>query len=220
MRGFDRVDDALEGEREGTGIVDAEGRTRIPIARLANRSDIDEIPRVRPQLDDGLLVRCGDESVEDFLLVVENNRQVRVREEAERTAARAERAQRILAVEDVVVFVERRAVTDFDVLIDRFRPGGKLLEVLPVRRRQRLLRPERGQPRDLVEVAAVFDAAGGLVVVAADDGDGVELADAIDDLVRRRAVADEVAEDEQMVPGAAPLRARPSGRRRWRECPR
>ena len=39
-------------------------------------------------------------------------------------------------------------------------------------------------------------------MVAADDGDGVELADAIDDLVRRRAVADEVAEDEEMVPGA------------------
>ena len=145
MRGFDRIDDALEGEREGAGIVDAERRTRIPIARLANRSGIDQIPRVRPQLDGGLLVRCGDEAVEDFLLVVEDDRQVRVREQAERPAARAERAQRILAVEDVVVFVERRAVADLDVLVDGFRPGGKLLEVLPVRRRQRVLRPERGQ---------------------------------------------------------------------------
>ena len=42
----------------------------------------------------------------------------------------------------------------------------------------------------------------GLVVIAADDGDRVQRANAIDDFVRRRAVADEIAEDEQVIPGA------------------
>ena len=69
------------------------------------------------------------------------------------------------------------------------------------------MRPDRGQARDLVEVAAVLDAAGGLVVVAADDGDRVQLADAVDDFVRRRAIADEVAEDEQCDPSRAPRRS-------------
>ena len=97
-----------------------------------------------------------------------------MREEAERTDAGTERPQRVLAIENVVVLVKRRAVADLDVLVDGLRASRKLLEVLPVVGRERLVCPDRGQARDLVEVAPVLDAARRLVVVAADDGDGIE----------------------------------------------
>ena len=55
---------------------------------------------------------------------MKDDRQVRVPEEADRAAARVERAQRVVAVEDVVVLVERRAVADLDVVVDGLGPAG------------------------------------------------------------------------------------------------
>ena len=92
-----------------------------------------------------------------------------MREDAERTDAGTERAQRIFTIENVVVLVKRRAVADLGVLVNGFRASRKFLEELAVVRRERLVCPDSGQTRDLVEVAPILDAARRLVVVAADD---------------------------------------------------
>ena len=54
-------------------------------------------------------------------------------EEAHRASARPERVQRVVAIEDVVVFVEGRPVADLDVLVDGLGTGGELFEILAVR---------------------------------------------------------------------------------------
>ena len=123
-------------------------------------------------------------------------------EQAQLTLARVHRALRVVGVEDVVVLVERRAVADFDAVVDHHRPGRQCAQVLAVVVGQRLAGPHRGVFRDLVEVAGVVDAAGRLVVVAADDGDRAQPANAIDDAVGLAAVADEIAEHQQAIPAA------------------
>ena len=67
---------------------------------------------------------------------------------------------------------------------------------------QRLAGPQRGDARHVIEIAAVLDAACGLVVIATDDGDRIELPHEIDDRIGRRAIPDEIAEDDDMIPGA------------------
>jgi hypothetical protein len=101
-----------------------------------------------------------------------------------------------------MVFVERRAVADLNGVVDHPGPGRKRAQVLAILAAERFEGPVGGEPGDVVERAAVLQSAGGLVVVAADHGERLERADAIDDAVGLRSVADEVAEDEDLVPAA------------------
>ena len=77
--------------------------------------------------------------------------------------------------------------------------------------------PDRRVARDLVEVAGVLEAARRLVVVAADDRERLERADAIDHAVGLAAVADQVAEDERcsQLPAAAARTASSASMLAW-----
>ena len=79
-------------------------------------------------------------------------------------------------------------------------PVRQLPEVFAVLGRQLLVRPRGGEPGHLVEVGAVVEPARRLVVIAANHRLGLERADAVDDGVRRGAVADQVAEHEDAIP--------------------
>src|SRR5262249_44569916 len=106
---------------------------------------------------------------------------------------------RVAVMEDVLVFVVRRAVADQQfLLLDR--PERQFLEESPVRRAEMLARPERGGLRRVVELLAFFVAGDDAVVVAAD----VQLArlpvtHGVEDLVWLRAVADEIAEADDAM---------------------
>ena len=81
--------------------------------------------------------------------------------------------------------------------------------------------PDRRHPRHVIELAAVVDAAGRLVVVAADHRVGLERLHAIDDRVGLRAVADEIPQHQHAIPrGPTRARARRRRRRCWRGCRR
>jgi hypothetical protein len=122
-----------------------------------------------------------------------------VAEEADRRLDVGEGLGGVELAEDVVVLVEGRAVADGDGLLDDL---GALLqpdqevEVLPG---DRLLGPEDGRRGDGIEGLDGVEPGDRLVVVAPDDGQGLEGQDLLDDLVRRGPVADEVAEKEVVV---------------------
>ena len=92
---------------------------------------------------------------------------VRVAEQAQRPFGGLQRADRVELVEDVRIFVERRAMTDLDQVVDAKRPLGHRSEPVPVIRRQRFEGPERGALGDDVEPIGLFEAASDLVVIAA-----------------------------------------------------
>ena len=82
-------------------------------------------------------------------------------------------------------------------------PSGRRAQPLEVRARQLAPRPQRGLQGHAVEELAVLDARADLVVVAADGDQRLERAHHVDGLVRVRAVAHEVAEEDALVPGLA-----------------
>ena len=126
-----------------------------------------------------------------------DDRVVRVAEQAERPRDDLERAHRIELVEDVGVLVERRAVADLDEIVDDVRPFRQRGEPRPVLGRQHVERPVRGALRHGVEAFRLFEAARHLVVIAAHDRHRIERLHALDHGVRIGAVADEVAEHER-----------------------
>jgi hypothetical protein len=99
-----------------------------------------------------------------------------------------------------VILVERRPVADLGQRVDPHRPHRQIADVLHVVRREVRSRPDRGQPRHVIELAPVVDAAGGFVVVPANHGFRCQLAHAIDDRVGLGAVADQVAKHEYPIP--------------------
>ena len=115
---------------------------------------------------------------------------------------------RVVAVEDVVVLVERRAVADLDGVVDlRPGPAGSARRYSRFVRRQRVAGPQRRHARDRVELAAVVDAAGRLVVVAADDRDRVQRRMRSMTAFGLGAVADQIAEHQRRVPAAGGARS-------------
>ena len=114
--------------------------------------------------------------------------------------------------EDVLVFVERRAVDagdGFSIRLDGRLDGalGEGAEPLDVFPAKLVAGPEGGVAGDGVEVVGRGEAAADAVVVAADD-EGGEGADEVDDLVGAGAVADDIAEIPELVISAS---ARGSG---------
>ena len=190
-----------------SGRVERERGARVAVARLADRAGIHDVAQaVAASAMLEWRVTLRHEPFEGLAVRLEDDGQVGVAEQAELTLARLQRPLRVVGVEDVVVLVERRAVTDLDAVVDHDGPGRQRPEILAVVLGQRLAGPHRGVLRDLVEVAGVVDPAGRLVVIAADDRDRLERADPVDDGVGLGAVADEVAEHEQRDP-TAPRRA-------------
>ena len=102
-------------------------------------------------------------------------------------------------VEDVLVFVMRRAVTDDDAVVGE-RSERKVLEEIAIGRAEMIARPQRRLLRDVVESDAFVDSGSDAIVITAD----VQLARAhrahhIEHLIRLRAVPDEVAEADDAI---------------------
>ena len=131
-----------------------------------------------------------------------------------------QRAQRVEIVEDVGVFVERRAVADLDEIVDDDRPGRQRGEPFAILGRQRVVGPADGAARDGVEAFGAFDARADLVVIAANQRVRRERANAFDDGVGIGAVADEIAEHEDAIVRtvASRPRAPPRTPPGWRGC--
>ena len=152
---------------------------------------------------------------------LEDDRQVRVAEQAELALARLERPLRVLGVEDVVVLVERRAVADLDAVVDHDGPGRQRPGGTRGSRGQRLAGPHRRVPRHLLKLLASSMPQAALSWLPRMIATGFERADAVDDGVGLAAVADEIAEDEQRDPTRPRRRRAPRrARRGWRGCPR
>jgi hypothetical protein len=118
LGGIDRIGHAAERERGCAGIVERECRARITVTRLADRAGIDEEPGAFSELDHSIFVAFRHESFEHLVIVMKDHREMRVAEHAHGPAARGDRAQRIFAVEDVVIFVEGGAVADLHALVN------------------------------------------------------------------------------------------------------
>ena len=106
---------------------------------------------------------------------------------------------RVELAEDVVVLVEGRAMADRNGVLDDL---GALLEPdqeIEVLAGDGFLGPEYGRCGDRIEGLDRIEARDGLVVVAADDRQGLEGQDLGDDLVRGGAVADKVAEEDIVI---------------------
>jgi hypothetical protein len=110
-----------------------------------------------------------------------------------------ERAKRIEIVEDVGVFVEWRAVTNLDEVVDDDGTGGQRREPVTIGGRQRLVRPADRVARDRIEPLRAFEPGPDLVVIAANERVGRDFPDLLDDRVRVRAVPDEIAEHQDLV---------------------
>src|SRR5438270_6132624 len=114
-------------------------------------------------------------------------------------SAGGENVAGVAFVKNVLVLIVRRAVAEQDVFaLDR--PEGELGEEMAVAGGEVIARPERGGFRGVVETFGVVEAGGDAVVIAAD----VELrrlhrAHRVEDLVRLRAVADEIAETNDLI---------------------
>src|SRR5437868_14095573 len=68
-------------------------------------------------------------------------------------------------VEDVLVFVMRRAVTDDDAVVGE-RSERKVLEEIAIGRAEMIARPQRRLLRDVVESDAFVDSGGDAIVIA------------------------------------------------------
>ena len=195
---FDVVLDAAELDRPGLGVVDGEGGPGIAVARLADRAGIDEVAHALLEPD---LVRVPleERALDVAVLVGVDEGEMGVAEEADRRLDVGEGLGGVELAEDVVVLVEGRAVADGDRILDdlgALLQADQEIEVLPG---DRLLGPEDGRGGDGVEGLDGIEPGDRLVVVAADDGQGLEGQDLLDDLVRRGPVADEVAEKDVVV---------------------
>ena len=170
---FDVVLDPAELDGPGLGVVDGEGGPGIAVARLADRAGIDEIADALFELDlVGVPLEEGALDVAVLLGVDEG--EVGVAEEADRRLDVGEGLGRVELAEDVVVLVERRAVADGDGILDDL---GALLQPdqeVEVLAGDGLLGPEDGRRGDGIEGLDRIEAGDGLVVVAADDGQGLE----------------------------------------------
>jgi hypothetical protein len=90
-------------------------------------------------------------------------------------------------------------VADFQRVADLVRTLRQLGEPRPVFRRQLVECPLDRAPGDCVEAIRGLQAAGDLVVVPANECEGVEVAQAVDHRVGIGAIADQIAEDERTV---------------------
>ncbi len=140
-------------------------------------------------------------SVRDWLRQPVADLHVGVAEEDQPPVGRLHRAQHVGVVEDVHVFVERRAVADFEQLIDDQRARRQLRQPVAVVVAQRFVGPADGGPGHGVEGVGGLESGAHLVVIAADDGVRLQAADAIDDGVRVGAVAHQVAEHQDALVG-------------------
>src|SRR5262245_43407231 len=99
---------------------------------------------------------------------------MRVAETAQRSLRGIERPAGLIPGEDVVLLVARRAVADFDAIVDHDRASRQIAQVLAVVRRQGLARPGGRESGNLLEATAIVEAACRLVVIAADHGQRIE----------------------------------------------
>src|SRR5204863_5919431 len=111
LRAADVVLDAEELNCSFIGTEDDAGRARVAIARLSDGAGIDEITLVRLEAD-GRFATHG-EALDGALTVDrEDGGKVRVAEEDERRFVQREHLRGVMDVEDVLVFVVRRAVAN------------------------------------------------------------------------------------------------------------
>jgi hypothetical protein len=111
---------------------------------------------------------------------------------------------RVELVEDVRVFVERRSVANLDLAIDEDGTHRQCDKPLSILVRQRFEHPVSRGTRGRVKALGLIHAQGDLVVVAPDDGLRVECANRLNDLVRIRPIADDVAKNERLVVASSP----------------
>jgi hypothetical protein len=107
-----------------------------------------------------------------------------------------------MAVEDVVILVERGAVADLGQRIDLHRSHPQRAHVVEVLRCQLCARPQRRGPRHVIELAAVVETGRRLVVVATNHRLGFQRAHAIHHGIGFGAIANQIAEHEHAIPMA------------------
>src|SRR3954454_1574885 len=198
LRLRDVVGDAEELHGQFLRVEDDERRRWIAVARLADGAGIDEVTVIAVEADDD--VAADGHAVNAFIAIDrEDHRQMRVTVEDEGGRGLGENLARVAFVENVLVLIVRRAMTEKDVLaLDgaEREPGKKMA----VARGEVIARPERGGFRGGVEAFGVVESGRDAVVIAAD----VELrrlhrAHRVEDLVRLRAVADKIAEADDLI---------------------
>ena len=105
---------------------------------------------------------------------------------------------------DVGVFVERRAVADVQVVVDRQRAERHIPHVPQIGRGQPFGCPAGGRQGRLIKIRAVFELGDHLVVIAADDEDrAFEVFHRLDDLIGPSAVTHQIPKDESGVEALA-----------------
>ena len=107
---------------------------------------------------------------------------VRVAEEAHPPAGRRQRLPGAVLVEDVDVLVERCPVAHLDGLVDGRGAGGQGGDTFAVRIGEGAQRPGRSLGSNLVEVMGRFHPGSHLVVIAPNEGVGLQFVDAVHDL--------------------------------------
>ena len=218
MRADEVVGDAVEGDLGfvGGGGEDGEGGAPVEVAGLADGAGIDEVTgsgregdgggfglgEIAGGVGEGGGTGPGDGGTK-FVPAVAYLREapldVGVAEEGDGGGHLLERGPGVAGGEDVAVLVERGAVGAGDAGFGR--TDGALRELLEpgeVFGGELVVGPGGGGSGDGVEAEGGGEAAADAVVIAADD-EGLERADAVDDLVGSSAVADEVAEVPDFV---------------------
>jgi hypothetical protein len=149
LGGFHVVRHSLQMDDGTVRVVHGKGSARIAVARLAHRSRIHQICDPQAERQSCAVVPFGDVSLEEITMPMKHDRQVRVSEQAQRPLQGIERALGVVAVEDVIVLIERCAVADFRRVVDVDRTRREIQEVLTVGVGERLPRPVGREPGDL-----------------------------------------------------------------------
>ena len=120
-------------------------------------------------------------------------------EQAESPCGRLRGVVCLALIEDVHVFVERCAVTDLDLLVNRERTLGHGAEEVAMGRQQDRCRPVDRLSGNLIESFGAFQAGRDLVMIAPNDRGVRDGANALGDLIRVGAVPDEISEHQHAV---------------------
>jgi len=120
-------------------------------------------------------------------------------EEDDRRGKEREDLRCVMHVEHVFVFVVRRAVTQKNALMHH-GADGEIAQKPAVGRTEMLSRPERRGLCRLIEAVRIVETRRDAIVIAANvDLAAAQRAHRVEDLIRLRAVADEIAETDDCV---------------------
>src|SRR5579862_4637658 len=200
---FDIVGNAPEFHNLAVDVCDRERSARVPIARLADGTRIQQIGGAYfdPERCEFIFaLRLEMQYAHPVVLAPEREPalQMRMTKKSDRGRSFDQTIEGLRRGEHVFVLVTRRAVNDGKA-VNRCRPSRQFFEVFAKFRAQLVASPECGIARDRIEILRVGQAASCFVVVAA-NRDRVNFPDAVDYFIRVGTIAHHVAQAYRFVP--------------------